>query len=170
MRMKNLEEGQVIFLGLDLNFIYLVPDDFGPDCWVMAVLRYVASPPQFSVDDRWQRAMLAKQEGLIYLWSGSVRWWLSSPVQPRDCSGFFCLVGFFSPCLSLSCSCFWSRDENTSLGSMMEEARKEMLCSCHDPLWGSTVGVGVGEGHQLKSPAPSSPVTAFYASFMMLVP
>jgi len=115
-RMKNLEEGQVIFLGLDFNFIYLIPEDFGPNCWVMAVSWFVASPLQFSVEDRWPTAMLAKQEeGLMYLWARSVRWWLRSPVQPRDCSEYFCLVGFFSSCLSLSCCCFWIRERTQAL-------------------------------------------------------
>lgn len=63
--MKNLKEGKVALLGLDLSFNWLVPEDFGSDYQVMAVPWYVACPPQVSVDGRWQTAMLGKQELLV---------------------------------------------------------------------------------------------------------
>lgn len=41
--MKDLGEGWVIFLGLDLSCIYLVPEDFEPDCWCLLVCGSMAS-------------------------------------------------------------------------------------------------------------------------------
>lgn len=98
-----------------------------------------------------------------------MRWWLSSPFQPRDCSAVFISPpsAYLSSPAYLSCCCFQSRNESTSLGeSSMRDTRREILCRPLDPLLGINAKAVVGK--KIEESCPKLPIV-FCASFKMLV-